>query len=821
MTNKPKPPTIRDYSFPPNALIGEGAYGWVWVGLFKGDQPRAVKVFKPRSIQEGLWQGEYEKLRALDEPPGIVTLYDRGHTDDDGLPFVSMRLMADKDDAGIWKGRTLRQEMKDNSLSDADKWRLVREIAETLAYIHRKDVRHCDIKPGNILMSSGDEPRPVICDFGQSRTEGYDEGEALGTLLYACPDQLKSPDQPAKNWDVYSFGVTAYELLTGKLPRLQGIVEQRNNAAPDEFDLGETLIEQDSDSVPKALPTFEDVEPSDLPELLSEQAQIEIPEYLKSQEEKDTFAIIERCLDLKARYRDMGQVIEAFQRADRRRAVKKERVILSIVGGLAAAAVLAMTIAIFQSIAATSAKGEAVGAAAEAERARGEAVTAFEAEEKAREEAQASEAEAQKQSKLAKEAANEAKESEQLAQVHAKVATEARVTAEELINSMLFDLHEDLRPLGRLDLLDDVSGRAEAYFANLPDEHRDEVSEIAHSTMLNNRGDVLLLQGRAEEALAAYDGSVAIRRKYLEQDPDDAERKRDLGVSLERVGDAKLMLQDVAGARAAFAENLRIRQDAGANDTDSKRALSVSFAKVGDADLQADEPEKALEAFRSAQQLLDNLAKADPQNLDRQRDAAAGLLRLGDAYHATGDHDAAKGAYDSAVASLRSLSSSDPENAVLLSDLATTLELKARLEVETDPLGATVLLTESSSIFDELAEKDPHNMSLKRSLARVTESLGDARAEVDLVAAGIDYRANLRALQALITAGDLSDNWKVKQVVTLYKLAGVTRERGEGIVAKSHYEQALRTLGELQADGELDDNQSKWIKIIETDLESL
>lgn len=821
MSNKPKPPTIRDYTFPPNALIGEGAYGWVWVGLYKGDQPRAVKVFKPRSIQEELWQGEYEKLRALDEPPGIVTLYDSGHTDNEGLPYVSMRLMADKDDDGVWAGRTLRAAMKQNELSDADKWRLVREIAETLAYIHRKEVRHCDIKPGNILLSSGDEPRPVICDFGQSRTEGYDEGAALGTLLYACPEQLKSPDQPAKNWDVYSFGVTAYELLTGKLPRLQGIVEQRHQAGPDEADLGETLMQQDSDSVPKALPTFENVEPSDLPALLSEQAQIEIPEYLKSQEQKDTFAIIARCLDLKARFRDMGQVMEAFQRADRRRAVKKERIILSIVGGLAAAAVLAMSIAILQTKAANSAKGEAVSAAADADKARGEAVTAFEAEAKAREEAQESEAEAKKQSQLAKQAADEALESEKLAQLHAKVATEARGTAEELINSMLFDLHDDLRPLGRLDLLDEVSGRAEEYFANLPDEHRDEVSEIAHSTMLNNRGDVLLLQGRAEEALAAYDGSVTIRRKFLEQDPDDAERKRDLGVSLERVGDAKLILQDVDGARQAYAENLQIRQGAGTNDSEAKHALSVSFAKVGDAELQAGDSEKALEAFRAAQQLLDNLAKADPQNVDRQRDAAAGLLRLGDAFHASGDHDAAKGAYDSAVASLRSLSNGDPENAVLLSDLATTLELKARLEAENDPIGATVLLTESSAIFGDLAKRDPYNMALMRSVARANDALGDARAESDPVGAGIAYRANLRALTSLVTNGDHSDNWKLKQVVTLYKLAGMARERDENIVAKSQFQLALKTLGELQADGKLDDDQAKWIKIIETDLESL
>ena len=242
------PPTITDYTFPDRALIGEGAYGWVWLGLYKGDQPRAIKVFKPRALQDELWRGEYEKLRALDEPPGVVTLYDAGRTDE-GLPFVAMRLMADRSDGGSeWQGRTLSRRLALDPPKMSEGWRLLLEVAETLAFLHRNGVRHCDLKPGNILLSGGEEARPVLCDFGQSRRKQDNAGVAAapGTVLYACPEQLRHPEQAKKSWDVYSFGVTAWQVLTGELPRLQSLISGGDDGGPvgAPSDLDRTLVSQ-------------------------------------------------------------------------------------------------------------------------------------------------------------------------------------------------------------------------------------------------------------------------------------------------------------------------------------------------------------------------------------------------------------------------------------------------------------------------------------------------------------------------------------------------------------------------------------------------
>lgn len=827
MAKQPKPPVIRDYTFPPNALIGEGAYGRVWIGLFKGDQPRAVKVFKPRSIQEALWQGEYEKLRALDEPPGIVTLYDRGNTDDEGLPYVSMRLMADRlpGESG-WIGRTVSRALKSNKLSTPDRWRLVREVAEILAYMHRNDVRHCDIKPGNILLSSGEEPRAVICDFGQSRTEGFDEGEAMGTLLYASPEQLLSPDQPAKNWDVYSFGVAAYQILTGKLPRLQSLAEKRSGGPKSDagMTLDETLIAQRQTGLPpEALASIDAVQIRDIPDLLTAQAEIETPPGLNA-EQRDVFGVIERCLSLNARYPNMEKVVAAFEQAERRRALADARRKMLILAGLTAFGLLAASLAFWQGVRASSALVAAEQAATVAEAAQAKAEASFKAEAEARGRAEASGAEAIKQTKLAETAAAEAIASAELAQLHSSVAAGARRTAEALINDMLYDLNNDLKPLGRLDLLEQVAGRAEEYFDNLPDEHRDAASERERSTLLNNRGDVLLAQGRIDEALSAYENSVALRRALLAETPDDRDRQRDLSVSLERAGDARLAKQDLELAAQAYDESLRIRQglNSGEQGSDASRSdLSVSFAKDGDVKLAAGDPAAALKAYEAAQQLLAGLAEADPENLDRQRDVCAGLARLGDCERANENGAAALAHYDNGIAKLRALSEGDPLNAQLLSDLSAILERRAKVHLKSDPLEAATTLSDSATILDELVLRDPQNVAWRASLARILDTLGDLRAEVDPVSARIHYRASLRAIQALITAGDRSENWRLTQVVTLYKMAGAARTAGSEIIAAEHYREALRALAELKTSGNLTDEQSKWIGIVDADLESL
>jgi serine/threonine-protein kinase len=98
-------------------------------------------------------------------------------------------------------------------------YELMATVAEALAYAHEQQVVHRDIKPGNILYDP-DENRVVVTDFGIARVANSartQTGEIMGSPLYMSPEQLKGARVgPAS--DIFSLGVTLYQLLTGALP---------------------------------------------------------------------------------------------------------------------------------------------------------------------------------------------------------------------------------------------------------------------------------------------------------------------------------------------------------------------------------------------------------------------------------------------------------------------------------------------------------------------------------------------------------------------------------------------------------------------------
>ncbi len=100
--------------------------------------------------------------------------------------------------------------------------RLGAEVAEALAYAHRQGVRHCDIKPSNLLVSREDGS-VFVSDFGLARLMEQPlrtvPGEFFGTYRYASPEQLTAGQLPVdERTDVYSLGVTLYELLALESP---------------------------------------------------------------------------------------------------------------------------------------------------------------------------------------------------------------------------------------------------------------------------------------------------------------------------------------------------------------------------------------------------------------------------------------------------------------------------------------------------------------------------------------------------------------------------------------------------------------------------
>lgn len=102
--------------------------------------------------------------------------------------------------------------------------RVLRDVADALAYAHSRKVIHRDIKPDNILLDA-QSGRPMVTDFGIARaiSEGADArltatGIAIGTPAYMSPEQSAGDKEVDGRSDLYSLGVVAYQMLSGELP---------------------------------------------------------------------------------------------------------------------------------------------------------------------------------------------------------------------------------------------------------------------------------------------------------------------------------------------------------------------------------------------------------------------------------------------------------------------------------------------------------------------------------------------------------------------------------------------------------------------------
>ncbi len=106
--------------------------------------------------------------------------------------------------------------------------RITLEVARALAHAHARGVIHRDVKPSNILVTP--EGRVLLLDFGLASVRGASRltasGVQLGSLPYMSPEQVRGETSLDRRTDIYSLGVTLYELLTLQLPFRGANVEQ-------------------------------------------------------------------------------------------------------------------------------------------------------------------------------------------------------------------------------------------------------------------------------------------------------------------------------------------------------------------------------------------------------------------------------------------------------------------------------------------------------------------------------------------------------------------------------------------------------------------
>ncbi len=127
-------------------------------------------------------------------------------------------------------GESLRRRLRrDYRLDPATALWVARQMAEALAALHRGGFVHGDVKPDNIRLAG--DGRAVLLDLGFAHRPGenaalLEQGYILGTVNYLAPELCGSEPVDGPASDVFSLGVTLFEMLAGQLPYPAGSVEQ-------------------------------------------------------------------------------------------------------------------------------------------------------------------------------------------------------------------------------------------------------------------------------------------------------------------------------------------------------------------------------------------------------------------------------------------------------------------------------------------------------------------------------------------------------------------------------------------------------------------
>lgn len=343
-------------------------------------------------------------------------------------------------------------------------------------------------------------------------------------------------------------------------------------------------------------------------------------------------------------------------------------------------------------------------------------------------------------------------------------ANAARLDAEGLVAYMLGDLKKRLEPIGRLDVLDDVGGRALAYFDALPESDRGSAALARRAETLRQIAEVRLEQGDPKGAAKLLAEGREISRELLMREPavpawlrlEAVLRVTESAVLRSQGKLAEALLEADGGTRTL--EKLTTE----AKEPSAVASLLRAYSQTALLKRIAGNLDGALVESRKAADLAGKLLEKDPPNPNWLDALAASHGRMGGVYRMKGDTASALSEYAECARLLARRLESDPADTRVKAELAVNFSHQGAVLVAAGRFDEALHANrEHLRRMQELTEIDPGNTSWQQergvghaTIARVLRATGD------LAGAGRELREEETILRSLLRRNPANASWK-------------------------------------------------------------